>query len=400
MKKLAVIPLLLLTTSCSSYIYHPPKLSDEKAPQTLFRDFNPASSYKLTIQGKYPDTKGLTKKEAMRERKNYLLNLTMDTMKFIYTLPQNVTHDNKPDGGTLIGCQEINVKDLDIVCTETANSSFSVFIPLEKYKAHVRSETGKDPNFFILYSVDQNLNFYQKYRNFHEIRSNGGLSLTPQSDISFIVNSSDSNSAQLDYHEYSGSQRETKNGSIKTRIFRTDFFNEVFFEKEQSPFLLQMVKTQQYIAYKAKTLAPIINANQDLDKFIDTHSFPEIPEKEFEEFYKRVASQISAFDFNNEEESNNDEEKGVPKNLLSHSFLFFGDWNYMDGFNSISPREFQLFLKDRNERSRMFGLALLSYSKFTPQRGSKEDITQNVEIDLEKMFKEIKFVKLVDYIEK
>lgn len=397
MSELIGLSLLFLVVSCSSYTYRPPKLSDEKLPQTLFKEFNPASNYKLIIQAKYPGTKGLTKQEAKQIRKDFLKNFTMDTMKFIYTLPQNVTYDNKPDGGTLMGCQSIKTEDSDIICTETANSSFSIFIPLEAYKAEVKKETGKEPNFFISYGDPQELAKYEKYANFHEIRENNGLRLTSPSDINFLVDSSSSNEAHLTYHEYSGDD-EGKGRSINPRNFRTDFFNEIFFEKENGPWLLQMVKRQQYIAYKPKNLAPIINGNQDLDKFVDTHSFPEMSNEEFEGFYTRVADLISNFYLGNDDEKDGDD--GVPKNLLSKSFLFFGDWNYTDGLNSLSSIEFEKFLKDRNERSRMFGLALLSYSKLTPQRTSKEDIILNIEIDLAKMFNEIKFIKIDDHIEK
>jgi hypothetical protein len=92
-------------------------------------------------------------------------------------------------------------------------------------------------------------------------------------------------------------------------------------------------------------------------------------------------------------------DKQVSLSGILKSQLFFGEWGYYSTFNRIEQIEFEKFLKDIKLRQRLFGLYLLSYSKLKTTQLNRSRTQIEVEIDIKKLFRDIKFKKVSDYME-
>lgn len=401
MNRFLLLLLFILNTSCSSTkVIIPSPLKSGEEESSLFKDFQPSKNYHLTFNIEYPTFSRQTKSKAQSYRKSFLINSVNNIIDFIYMLPQNQTvFENGSQSTPFMSpnndynshkqCFDYKVDNRKVVCTKDSYGTLSknyIRISPRDYIEAVKSQNGGN-------EVTYKHNPYhiidgKKFTNYLSFPWPGRASSLP----SFLTVAPD------DFHsKLKASPSSIQKINLTDRFFKPLFIEKNYLKQVYDEKLLKISTFIQYIALRTSdniSYGPIINANEKLIAFTRNYTFPQMTNKEFKPIKDRIFNIIEQFSLNKEDELN-DYFISVLK-----GYLFFGEWDYTEGFSSIDESEFQRFLTNESLRQRMFGLAMLSYSTFKAKRVDKNNLIFEVEINIKKMFKDIHFVKIDDLYEK
>lgn len=382
--KLGILKILiiLILSSCSSgELRKPIRTSIE--PGYLFKDFNKNQNYIFKVKVKYPNLSGISKNEAKKKRKEILQQSLKEIMAFVYMIPQDKKSDRYRDVNTC-GNTQLEIDPMGEVCRDRLDSG--KYISPVQYISKFNKKYKEEPPYSIYFS-DSDTRQYKGVRNYTS------LGFPSTKTTPFFLESNDSFTASLLLDHSKGRTVQIDDQSYLPPMFEYNFVSH----KDSLDRVTRISLFRQYIAKEVTEgeTKPIISGSEKLNHYLSKYTISRINKEDFSRLISTpVIQNIKNLHLNMYSDMDH---------FLSHiykkSFLFFREWNYIEGFNNISEKEFQSFLKNKDLRERMFGLVLLAHTKFNPKRLNQSTLEIEVELDIKALFQKIDFTKISDHIE-